>query len=443
MTHDLNYDDFFNIIDNLYDEIWVYDNNYKIVYVNKAVKRHYGLNPEDIIGKNFYEMLKFWEPSVLPTVYKSKKIYAIRQYSNIGVELFNIATPIFDENGEMKFVATSVRDKLFDNILIHSDYEENPFDYSDIICVSESMKKCLRIAEKLSDIDSICLITGESGTGKTMLSKYIHDHSPRKDKPFVSINFSAIPADLLESELFGYKKGAFTGANANGKQGLLETAVGGTVLLDEIGEIPYAIQAKLLQVIQEKTFFPVGSNKPVQVDIKIIAATNRDLQKLCATGLFREDLYYRLKVFEIYLPPLRERQEDIEPLIFYFLNKYSKKYSLSHKIAPKTVDILKSSAWRGNIRELSNTIERMVVITENFEIEPSDLPSDVFTYQNENSREDIALNSTFDEAIEEYEAKIITKAYKKYKTTRQVAKALSISQTRATNLLKKYIKKND
>ena len=299
MTHDLNYDDFFNIVDNLYDEIWVYDNNYKIVYVNKAVKRHYGLNPEDIIGKNFYEMLKFWEPSVLPTVYKSKKIYAIRQYSNIGVELFNIATPIFDENGEIKFVAMSVRDKLFDNILIHSDYEENPFDYSDIICVSESMKKCLRIAEKLSDIDSICLITGESGTGKTMLAKYIHDHSPRKDKPFVSINCSAIPADLLESELFGYKKGAFTGANANGKQGLLETAVGGTVLLDEIGEIPYAIQAKLLQVIQEKTFFPVGSNKPVQVDIKIIAATNRDLQKLCATGLFREDLYYRLKVFEI------------------------------------------------------------------------------------------------------------------------------------------------
>ncbi len=443
MTHDLNYDDFFNIVDNLYDEIWVYDNDYKIVYVNKAVKRHYGLNPKDIIGKSFYEMLSFWNPSVLPTVYKSKKIYAIRQYSNIGVELFNIATPIFDETNEIKFVAMSVRDKLFDNILIQNEYEENPFDYSDIICSSDSMKKCLKIAEKLSEIDSVCLITGESGTGKTMLAKYIHDHSPRKDKPFVSINCSAIPADLLESELFGYRKGAFTGANINGKDGLLETAVGGTVLLDEIGEIPYAIQAKLLHVIQEKTFFPIGSSKPVKLDIKIIAATNRDLQKMCMTGLFREDLYYRLKVFEIYIPPLRERREDIEPLIFYFLNKYSKKYSLSHEISPKAIEMLKSGIWRGNIRELSNVIERMVVITENFEIEPSDLPSDIFAYQYDGDRDEIGENITFDEAIEKYEEKIISKAYKKYKTTRQIAKALSISQTRATNLLRKYIKKTD
>ncbi len=441
MTHDLTYDDFFDIVDNLYDEIWVYDNNYKIVYVNKAVKRHYGLNPDDIIGKTFFEMLKFWDPSVLPSIYKSKKIHAIRQYSNIGVELFNIATPIFDKDGEIKFVAMSVRDKLYDNILIQNNYDENPFDYSDIICVSDVMKRCLKIAEKLSDIDSICLITGESGTGKTMLAKYIHDHSPRKDKPFVSINCSAIPSELLESELFGYKRGAFTGANVNGKLGLLETASGGTVLLDEIGEIPYTIQAKLLHVIQDKTFFPIGSTKPIKVDIKIIAATNRDIQKLCMTGLFREDLYYRLKVFEIYIPPLRERQEDIEPLIFFFLNKYSQKYNLSHEISQKTIEILKLNTWRGNIRELSNVIERMVVITENFKIEPSDLPSDMFSYQYNGNSEDIGSITSFDDAVEKYESKIILKAYEKHKTSRKVAAALSISQTRATKLLKKYLNK--
>jgi len=303
------------------------------------------------------------------------------------------------------------------------------------------MKRCLKIAEKLSDIDSICLITGESGTGKTMLAKYIHDHSPRKDKPFVSINCSAIPSELLESELFGYKRGAFTGANVNGKLGLLETASGGTVLLDEIGEIPYTIQAKLLYVIQDKTFFPIGSTKPIKVDIKIIAATNRDIQKLCMTGLFREDLYYRLKVFEIYIPPLRERQEDIEPLIFFFLNKYSQKYNLSHEISQKTIEILKLNTWRGNIRELSNVIERMVVITENFKIEPSDLPSDMFSYQYNGNSEDIGSITSFDDAVEKYESKIILKAYEKHKTSRKVAAALSISQTRATKLLKKYLNK--
>lgn len=444
----LPYDDFFKIVDNLYDEIWVYDNNYRIVYVNQATKRHYALEPKDIIGKSFFEFVdsKLWEPSVLPIVYKSKKIHAIRQFSNVGVTLINIATPIFNENGDIQYVAMSVRDELYENALIQTeneDGENEDLSSSDFICVSDAMKNIMRIAKKISIIDSTCLITGESGTGKTMLARYIHNCSDRKDKPFVSINCSSIPHELIESELFGYKKGAFTGANTAGKIGLLEAADGGTVLLDEVGELPYSVQAKLLCVLQDKELLPIGSNIPIHVDIKIIAATNRDLEKLCAAGTFREDLFYRLNVFEIHMPPLRERKEDIEPLIFYYLNNYSEKYGITHEISKETLEILKAHIWRGNIRELSHIIERLMVITDGIQIEPSDLPSSMFTYQYHDELSQIKTSSSFDEAIEEYESGLIKQAYKKYKTTRGIAKRLSISQTRATKLVKKYIQGED
>lgn len=444
--YNLKYSTFFKIIDNLYDEIWVYDDKYTIIYVNKACKRHYGFDPEDIIGKNFFDLenSNWWAPSILPHVYEEKKLYAIKQTTFLGCELTNIATPIFDEDGELLFVAMSIRDSLEDKNLFHPGYsKEDMLDVgaSQIMYSGKSMQAVMRLANKVSKVDSTCLITGESGTGKTMLAKYIHASSSRKSKPLVNINCSSIPAELIESELFGYRKGAFTGAKAEGRIGLLESADGGTVLFDEVSELPYTMQSKLLHVIQEKEFFPVGSSTPVKVDIKILAATNRNLEGLAAAGSFREDLYYRLNIFEIYMPPLRERGDDIEQLIFYFLNEFGEKYEMRHEISAAVLDILKNYSWRGNIRQLSHIIERLVVTTDDIVIDKKHLPASLFEYRIEDKfGENHQFYSSFDDAVSAFEKKLIVEAYNKYKSTRGVAEALSISQTKASNLIRKYVK---
>ncbi len=442
----LNYETFFQIVHNLYDEIWVYDNEYNMVYVNKACKRHYGLEPEEIIGKNFFDMVdsNWWSPSILPHVYDEKKLYAIKQTTFLGSELINIANPIFDDKGNLKFVAMSVRDSLENSKLFHPSYSSEDLlkvDASSIMFSSKKMQNVMALAKKISKVDSTCLITGESGTGKTMLASYIHSISPRKEKPFIIINCSTIPNELLESELFGYVKGAFTGARSDGKIGLLERANGGTVLLDEIAELPFNIQAKLLHVIQEKEFFPVGASVPKKVDIKIIAATNRDLNQLVQNETFREDLYYRLNIFEVFMPPLRERGEDVDKLIYYFLNQFSNKYQMHHEISDAAYNILKSFSWRGNVRELSHIIERLVVTVDDIVIDKHHLPSHLFKYSIDTNIVPSSVEnvSSLKDAMSSYEKSIVEHAYKKYKTTRKIAEALDITQTKASTLVRKYI----
>ncbi len=441
----LDYDTFFEIVHNLHDEIWVYDNNYKVIYVNEAVRRHYALPPEDIIGKNFFQLLEdmLWETSILPHVYKEKKLYAIKQTTNYGFELENIAKPIFDENGNIKFVAMSVRDQIENEKFFNSYHIEFDDDGQNkpLVYHSKKMKKVMKLAEKISKIDSTCLITGETGTGKTMIAKYIHSVSDRKNKPFVAINCATIPEHLLESELFGYVKGAFTGALSNGKIGLLESANHGTVLLDEIAELPLLMQSKLLHVIQEKEFFPVGASSARKIDIKIIAATNKNLEMLIQTGGFRSDLYYRLNIFEINLPPLREREGDVEKLIIHFLLTACKRYEMHHEISKSALEILCNHTWRGNIRELSHTIERLVVTVEDIVIDQQHLPSQLFRidFEPSSKKEQILENISFDEAVDNYKKELITAAYKKHKSTRKIAEALGITQTKSSTLVRKYI----
>ncbi len=442
----LDYDTFFEIIHNLYDEIWVYDNNYNIVYVNNACRRHYALSPEEIIGRNFSKLEdeKMWSPSILPHVYEEKKLYAIKQTTSLGSELINIAKPIFDEEGEIKYVAMSVRDPLDHNQLFHPDYGDDDLlkiDKNAIIFDSKKMKHTMSLAKKISQIDSNCLISGESGTGKTMLARYIHSISERKNKPFVCINCATIPAELIESELFGYVKGSFTGAKTEGKIGLLESADGGTVLFDEISELPYNMQAKLLTVLQEKEFFPIGSTVAKKVDIKIIAATNRDLIQLAANKLFREDLFYRLNIFEIYMPPLRERENDVEKLIFYFLNFYSNKYDIRHEFSQKALEILTNYSWPGNVRELAHTLEQLIVTVDDIVIDTKHLPSRFFKYEYASHPQvfDTSNIHSYSDALENFEKKIIEDAYKKYKSTRKVGAALNITQSKASTLIRKYI----
>ena len=277
---------------------------------------------------------------------------------------FSYLTKPFDYHDLLLQIDNSLENSRFmKNIKSLQGTEIDQGHHRNIICKSEKMKTVFRQAVQAAQSNSNIYIEGESGTGKELIARLVHTASPRKDKPFVVINCAAIPENLLESELFGYEKGAFTGA-ANNKQGLLTNANGGTFFLDEISEMPLAMQVKLLRVIQEREFYPLGSSKIVKVDVRIIATSNRDLKKEVEQGNFREDLFYRIHVIQIDLPPLRERNEDIPQLAKFFLNQFSEKASKAVKgFAPAAIQKLMLYDWPGNVRELKNEVERAVVMT--------------------------------------------------------------------------------
>lgn len=248
-----------------------------------------------------------------------------------------------------------------ENLMLKQELSEQ-YEYSGIIGKSKSMGEIFKLIDKVAPIDSTVLIHGETGTGKELIAKAIHHHSTRKDQAIVPINCGALPLELLESELFGHKKGSFTGAT-NDKAGLFETANGGTIFLDEIGDMPLPLQVKLLRALQEGEFRRVGDNNTIKVDVRIIAATNRDLTEDINTGRFRQDLFYRLNVIPLNIPPLRERKDDILPLTEHFIKKYSKQMNKKEmRIVPETMKLLMSGDWPGNVRELENTIERSLVL---------------------------------------------------------------------------------
>lgn len=437
------------IIDNMYDEILIYDNRYNIVYINKACQRHYNCTAESMIGKSFFDFINkdnnSWDCSILPIVYKDRKPYAVKQKTFLGTELFTIAIPIFDEKNILKYVVMNVRDNT-DGIKIY-----NPdYTYKDSIVKNIEppksnnikMQELLKMIERIKNIDTPCILTGESGTGKTMLAKYIHSISDRANEPFVSLNCASIPTNLVESELFGYEKGAFTGANSKGKKGLFETANKGTLLLDEISELPLSAQSKLLHVLQEQKYLPIGGNKPIEIDVKIIAATNKDLRTLVFNKQFREDLYYRLNVIELYLPPLRERKEDISFLIKSFIEKFNKKYFFSKSFTKEALEILEAAQWKGNIRELQHAIERLMVTNDSSIIGIEHLSEKLPNHSSDKNSIEEDFSMSFDEKGSHYEANLIKEAYQKFKTSRKVAQYLKISQTKANKLIRKYINNN-
>lgn len=431
---------FFGLIDNMYDEVLVYDGNYNIVYINQACKRHYSVSPEEMIGKSFFDLYEdWWGPSILPTVYETKKALAIRQKTYTDKELLTIAVPIFDEDNNIKYVIMNVRDEINPTDLYNPQYISSDITFDDAhepIAVSEEMKKVMKLVERISEIDATCIITGESGTGKSMIAKYMHQLGPRAGQPFVNVNCASIPSELFESEFFGYVKGAFTGAKASGKKGLLEVANNGTILLDEISELPLLAQAKLLTVLQDKEFIPVGASKPISVDVKIIAASNKNLKNMVEIGTFREDLYYRINVIEIYIPPLRKRRQDILHLVHYFLNQFNNKYDVNRQLSSGVIQVLLEHEWKGNVRELSHLIERLVITVDSLIIDVNHLPSNIFGII-DTSREEESLS--FDERLDKYEGYIVQKAYEKYDSSRKLAEHLEISQTRASKLIRKYI----
>ena len=297
---------------------------------------------------------------------------------------------------------------------------------------------------KLSFRDVNLLLLGESGTGKTFLANKIHDLSLRAGRPFVTINCTTIPENLIESELFGYEKGSFTGASTGGKEGLVQQAHTGTLFLDEIGELPITTQSKLLQLVQEKTYTSVGSIYPKTIDIRIIAATNKDLKQLIKEGKFREDLYYRLALGVIHIPPLKERPEDVTQLIDYYLELFNKKYDSKVQLSKEVVGILREYSWPGNIRELQNLLEFLVidVSSPNQVIHKHSLPNNII--EKAKKHETIQVHNepiSLDDKISYFEGNIIRSAYDKLQSSYKVADYLQISQSTANRLIRKYCNK--
>jgi len=311
------------------------------------------------------------------------------------------------------------------------------YSLQNVIGISDKMQEVFKTALKAAKTKATILLIGESGTGKELIAKAIHFESDRNKAPFLAINCAAIPENLLEAELFGYEKGAFTGALVS-KPGKFELANGGTIFLDEIGDLPLSLQAKLLRVIQDKTFERIGGTKSIKVDVRIIAATNKNLEEMVKSGAFREDLYFRLNVIPIFLPPLRERKEDIPLLIDHFLKKFNKEYGKNITIDKSAMEKLINYSWPGNVRELENTIERLVILTEENKITLKDLPFYI-RQEEDNKTIGIKLKDSLPAQLELIEKKAIEEALKacNYNQTK-AAKMLGLTKRQINYKIKKY-----
>ncbi len=313
---------------------------------------------------------------ILMTAYAS--VETAREAFKLGADDF-IQKPFDVEELKLIVRKTIEKQALIDENRAFKRAQRERGSIKNIVGTSAKMNAIFQMIETVAEVQSTILLTGESGTGKELVARAIHDLSPRAEKPFISINCGAFTETLLESELFGYIKGSFTGANAN-RKGLFEAAHGGTIFLDEIGEMSPAMQVKLLRVLQERRVRPVGAHDEMAIDARVIAATNRDLKQMSDEGTFREDLYYRVSVIPIHLPPLRERTDDIADLIDHFVKKFCDQAGKSLTISPKAVQLLENYAWHGNVRELEHTIERAVALERSGEIQPEQLPDHITNY---------------------------------------------------------------
>jgi transcriptional regulator with PAS, ATPase and Fis domain len=322
-----------------------------------------------------------------------------------------------------------------------SELEMKGIDLSAIVFRSAEMERMIETALRVARTDSTVFLLGESGVGKGMIAKLIHKHSERKNGPFIRVDCAGIPDSLLESELFGYERGAFTGAKPEGKPGLFELANGGTLFLDEVAEIPLSSQSKLLRFLEDHEIIRVGGTKQRQINVRIIAATNKNVEEMVSSKLFRRDLYYRLNVVPIQILPLRERREDILALILHFLDKFNRVCRQKRVLSPEVVEALYQYDFQGNVRELANLMERLVVLSEKDRIEKKDLPKAITacrpTHEEGSGKlpEDIPLKK----ALEEYECSIIHGAMKKYGSQREVAKRLRVAQATISRKMKKHL----
>ena len=433
------------ILGNLHEAVCVINTAGIVTFWNASSERLYGINAEEIVG---FHIEKFFPNALLLKVLREKKTFEnIKHKPKDESDIILSATPLI-YNGEL--IGAVSTDRNFNEItnlymqlerekttveILKQQIEEitqDKYYFGKIIGKSKALIDAMVIAKQVAKADASVLITGESGTGKEVFSRAIHQESHRKGN-FIPVNCSAIPSNLLESELFGYVEGAFTGAYKKGRPGKFELANGGTLFLDEIGDMPLMMQAKLLRVLQDGIITRVGGGEPIKVDARIIAATNKDLQQLMEEGQFREDLYYRLNVVSILIPPLRERKEDIPELINDFILEFAEKNNREGmNISPDAMKILSNYHWKGNIRELKNTIERLVILSKNNTIEIEDLPIEIVNSTSNTSFMGMDISNNFDlkKSVDEYEKSIILEALLTTKGNKvQAAELLKIKRS--------------
>ena len=445
------------IIECSFDGIYITDGEANTWMINEAYERITGLDSEKLLGENMWTLM---EKGIISSsgsllAIAEKRIVTLYQTFSTGKRAMITSTPIFDDEGEIVLVETNVRD-LTEICALREQAERDKNELEqrrqlefikekkvDMVVCDENTIKTLLLADSVAKMDTTVVLCGESGVGKEVFAKYIRDNSRRKDAPYVKVNCGAIPENLIESELFGYEKGSFTGANKSGKIGLFEMADHGTIFLDEIGELPLNMQVKLLRVLQEQEIERIGGTKPVRIDVRVIAATNRNLEKMVEEKKVREDLYYRLMVFPIHIPALRERKKDIEPLAEYFLKELNNRYKGNKHLAENCMMILENYQWPGNVRELKNIVERAFIISQSDEITTESIPiTDANAHMNKyrKAKESLAIDTDIpmEEAVKQLEMIYMDKAFEKYGNVRDAAESLGMSASTFVRKRQKY-----
>lgn len=451
---DLNRD-LMGMIENSFDGMCVTDSETRMLLLNPAFYTVMGFENITCLGRTTQEFVRegLVDNSASINVVKTGKPHTVMLNTVTGRQVLSTGVPVFDENGKIHRIYCNVRDITELNSL-KEKYEQSERLASkyllelqeakkahtvqhQFIARNRRMKQLLETTYRVARVDATVLLLGESGVGKDVLAHIIHQASPRKDSgSFVKINCGAIPGELLESELFGYEAGAFTGAVKEGKAGYFEIADKGTLFLDEIGDLPLKLQVKLLSVIQDQQVTRLGGRRSKRVDVRIIAATNKDLEKMVKIGKFREDLFYRLNVVPISIPPLRERKDEIPFLLIHYLDRCNKKYNLRSRLSKQLVDILCAYRWPGNVRELANLVEHLVVMTNGDELRPEHLPRK-YTFTEERDCIDCSDLTSMREMLEAFEGKVIHAALAQCRTMEEAAHKLGISLSTLTRKKRK------
>jgi len=441
------------------DGIWVCDGQGNVIDINEASEKLNGIRAKSIIGKNVSDLANngLFDRSVTLEVLETKRqVSVVQLLKRTNKILLATGTPAFDDDGNIFLVVVNERDmtqlntlqeQLEQSRMVTEKIKDELAELSllelksqEIVAENEDMRQVLHHALKLAHLEaSDILILGESGTGKGLLAKFIHKNSNRCKKPFIQINCAALPENLLEAELFGYEKGAFTGARQEGKAGLFELAQEGTLFLDEIGDLPHPLQAKLLKYLDDHEVMRLGGLKPNKIDCLIIAATNRDLKTRVQQKRFRQDLFYRLNTFTIKIPPLRERPDDIFELVKFYMKKFGKEYRLNRRISSDALKLLQEYTFPGNVRELKNLLKKAVVMSENESIDEI-IHQSLATGANSctAATNDTQQRKSLTDHILDVEKEIIKNAMTQCKSTREMARHLKISQPTVVRKLKKH-----
>ena len=433
------------------------------MFINSRYEQITGIRREDAVGQTIFTLHNqgMYMPLVTPVILRINKEYTVLQSFAGGRYGIISGTPIYDAAGKpycvlicvnqleekaMRVIEgtfrtqASARNKR--NVL--SFVQESPVD---IIAESTAVRQVLQDSIRVAHYDVPVLLLGESGTGKEIFASIVHSSSQRRYEPYVTLNCSAISTNLLEAELFGYEPGAFTGASAKGKPGFFEVASKGTIFLDEIGDMPLESQAKLLRVLQDGEFYKVGGVEPIKTNARIVAATNRDLQAMVEQGTFRRDLYYRLNVIPIHMPALRDRKEDVAPLLLHFLYIYNQNYGTNKRFSEDLIRLLLDYDWPGNVRELKNLVKRLIIMSVDDEIGPEHFyriwSGELRTKEEETAQppaEGVVVNGLppLNKAVEEVERTLVQRALEKGGTTRKAAELLGVSQSSIMRKIREY-----